>query len=464
MAKRYNRRPADVETTMSHRPDHLAIESLPYTPDSCRLFAPLRQLQSAIFLDSAHPYSSRGRYDIISAEPIATLQCRGASHCGHSFFQRLQQQLDQLAFVTDNPLQLPFIGGALGYFSYDLGRELEQLPEHSSKDLGLPDAGIGIYDWAIIVDHQRQQSLLLSQPSASPERLQHIKALLQQGHSQASSFALSGPFQSNMDYPQYQQAFARCQHYIHAGDCYQINLAQRFSAPFHGDSWPAYLALRRVAAAPYSAYLNCADHSILSVSPEQFLQLQAGRVSTAPIKGTAPRGQCEQQDRQLALQLQASRKDQAENLMIVDLLRNDLGKACRPGSIQVDKLFELQSFETVHHLVSTISGQLYADKTAVGLLADCFPGGSITGAPKVRAMEIIEELEPHRRSLYCGSIGYISVDGQMETNIAIRSLVADGERIHCWAGGGIVADSTCEGEYQESLNKVGKLLQALEGC
>jgi para-aminobenzoate synthetase component 1 len=275
-------------------------------------------------------------------------------------------------------------------------------------------------------------------------------------------FTLTDGFRSNMTKDRYRQAFDQVQAYIHAGDCYQINLAQRFSAACHGHQWAAYKALRAVTAAPFSAYWSGNGHSILSLSPERFVEVRGSRVTTSPIKGTSRRGKDNREDQQLAAQLIASSKDRAENLMIVDLLRYDLGKSCELGSIEVSELFSLHSFKTVHHLVSTIHGELRQDQTALDLLASCFPGGSITGAPKVRAMEIIEELEPHRRSAYCGAIGYISADGQMDSNITIRTLVAEADKIHCWAGGGIVADSRCDSEYQECWAKVEKLLNTLE--
>jgi para-aminobenzoate synthetase component 1 len=264
-----------------------------------------------------------------------------------------------------------------------------------------------------------------------------------------------------MSRAEYDTAFNTIQGYIQAGDCYQINLAQRFSTDYRGEPWAAYLRLRKAAAAPFSAFIKTADSSLMSLSPERFIQSRNQRVNTAPIKGTIGRGRNRKEDEAMAQQLLNSTKDRAENLMIVDLLRNDLGKSCLPGTIEVDELFELQSFETVHHLVSSISGQLRDGIDPLDLLSSCFPGGSITGAPKIRAMEIIEELEPHRRSAYCGAIGYISCDGQMDTNIAIRSLVCNGQRIHCWAGGGIVADSNADSEYRECMTKIEKLLAVL---
>ena len=250
---------------------------------------------------------------------------------------------------------------------------------------------------------------------------------------------------------------------IGSGDCYQTNFTQHFSAQFSGDLWPAYIALRQALGSPYSVFWQWRDQGLLCLSPERFIKLTDNQAETKPIKGTIKRGETPEDDQQAAQALVASAKDRAENLMIVDRLRNDLGRNCQPGSIRVPKLFELESFPNVHHLVSTVTGVLADSSTPLDLLRDSFPGGSITGAPKKRAMEIIEQLEPVRRSVYCGSIGYISANQNMDTNIAIRTLIADGETLHCWGGGGIVADSEESQEYQESIDKIRALLAALEG-
>ena len=264
-----------------------------------------------------------------------------------------------------------------------------------------------------------------------------------------------------MTKPEYLQKFEQIQQYLQSGDCYQINLAQRFSANYQGDEWQAYLRLRVRNAAPFSAFIRLTDCAILSISPERFIEVNQRRVETKPIKGTKPRFANPQDDKQSAEALQNSPKDRAENVMIVDLLRNDLGKVCSPGTVKVPSLFAIESFPAVHHLVSTITGELAPQHQAIDALAAAFPGGSITGAPKVRAMQIIEELEPHRRNIYCGSIGYLSVHGHMDTNIAIRTLVCANNTIYAWAGGGIVADSNGESEYQETFDKVGKILPVL---
>ncbi|RPI62525.1 MAG: aminodeoxychorismate synthase component I, partial [Lysobacterales bacterium] len=241
----------------------------------------------------------------------------------------------------------------------------------------------------------------------------------------------------------------------------QVNLAQRFEAQAEGDAWHAYVRLRELNPAPFAAYLDLPDGKIVSSSPERFLRLRDGHVETKPIKGTRPRSKDATRDRALAEELRTSAKDRAENVMIVDLLRNDLGKVCVPGSVRASKLFDIESFASVHQLVSTVEGRLAPGKHALDLIAACFPGGSITGAPKVAAMKIIEELEPQRRSVYCGSIGYIGFDGNMDTNIAIRTLVQQGDRVYTWAGGGVVADSNVDAEYQECLDKAAAMLAVM---
>ncbi|MDX1266805.1 MAG: aminodeoxychorismate synthase component I, partial [Oceanisphaera sp.] len=275
-------------------------------------------------------------------------------------------------------------------------------------------------------------------------------------------FRLRGGWQANRTAAEYESAFDRVQQYLQAGDCYQINLTMRFNAPFSGDAWQAYRHLSEHNRAPFSAFLQLPDSQVLSLSPERFIALDGRRVETKPIKGTRPRGASELEDQRLAQDLLDAPKDRAENLMIVDLLRNDIGRVCVPGSVKVPSLFAIESFPAVHHLVSTITGELSSQLEGTDLLAATFPGGSITGAPKVRAMEIIEELEPHRRHGYCGSIGYLSAHGRMDTSITIRTLLAEQNELYCWAGGGVVADSQAADEYQELFDKLGKILPVLE--
>lgn len=278
----------------------------------------------------------------------------------------------------------------------------------------------------------------------------------------AQTFMLTSGWRSNMSAAEYAEKFARVQAYLQSGDCYQVNLAQRFQATYRGDEWQAFTRLNASNKAPFSAFVRLEQGAILSLSPERFIHLAEGTIQTRPIKGTLPRLADPDADRQQAEKLAASPKDRAENLMIVDLMRNDIGRVAEPGSVRVPELFVVEPFPAVHHLVSTITARLPASRTACDLLRAAFPGGSITGAPKVRAMEIIDELEPHRRNAWCGSIGYISLCGTMDTSITIRTLTACDGNLYCSAGGGIVADSQVDAEYQETFDKVNRILKQLE--
>ena len=378
--------------------------------------------------------------------------------------QRLRDALKQLGNATlPGHCELPFAGGLMGYLSYDFGRRLEHMPANSQDDLQLPDARLGLYAWALISDHQVATSQLVFHPSLpADERERLIELFAQPAQVPATVFSLKAPMQPDISAEQYQQALENIQHYIQSGDCYQVNYTQRFSAPCEGDAWVAYCALRAACPTPFSGFMNLPeDNAIVSLSPERFVRVSHNQVETRPIKGTRPRSDNSAEDAANAAELLASPKDRAENLMIVDLLRNDLGRTCRTGSVRVPELFTLESYPNVHHLVSSVTGELAAGKDALDLIGDSFPGGSITGAPKIRAMQIIDELEPTRRSLYCGSLLYLDVRGEMDSSIAIRSLLIKGGHVSCWGGGGIVADSDWQDEYQESITKVKVLLDTL---
>lgn len=451
-------------------PAHTAyrLTNLPYQTSPLPALQAVRDLGYPVVLDSAsHTYSRFGRYTLLSAGPDHLIEPR-IGESGHQVLARLRSALGDLP-AADWPedAQLPFGAGALGHISYDFGRLLEALPSLADNDLKVPTLRFGIYAWSLVTDHKQKQTWLVCHPSLAEQReaalLLRLQALTDASSDPAlAHFKLTAPFQPEQDRARYQASFQRVQDYIHAGDCYQINLAQRLSAPCAGDPLTAWAALRRACPTPFAAYLEGPADALLSLSPERFLKLVDGDVETRPIKGTRGRGKTETEDKALADDLLSSEKDRAENLMIVDLLRNDLGRSCQSGSVRVPELFKLETYPNVHHLVSSVTGSLATDKDALDLIAGAFPGGSITGAPKVRAMQIIEELEPVRRSLYCGSIGYIGCEGQMDLNIAIRSLVHQQDRLYVWGGGGIVADSKAEAEYQESLTKVRVLMDTLQ--
>ncbi|MCB1675775.1 MAG: aminodeoxychorismate synthase component I [Halioglobus sp.] len=454
------------------------LDEIPYCSDSCALFERIRHLSGAILLDSSHLHGGTGRFDIMSAcpentglpqlpQPLDEAACRAwFSHLRD--FHRRRYGEGQRAMDA-----VPFSGGLLGYIGYDCGNGLNRVapqggaPERFTGDTPVQDAPCTLlqaYDWAVVQDHVQRRAVLVSQPCVLPAQRTDLLRRLRESAPVAATprFRLNSEFRSNLTRQQYRRAFEKIRAYLLAGDCYQVNLAQRFSAAFEGDPWHAYRLLRGIAAAPFSAYLTLGQNeAVLSLSPERFIALQGRRVETAPVKGTRPRYSDPLADTRAAAALRISAKDRAENLMIVDLLRNDLGRSCEPGSIRVDRLFDVHSYATVHHLVSTISGTLRDDRGAFELLRDSFPGGSITGAPKRRAMEIIAELEPHPRQVYCGSVLYVSADGRMDSNIAIRTLLCRGGNIHCWSGGGIVADSRWQDELQETYDKVGRFLEAL---
>jgi para-aminobenzoate synthetase component 1 len=419
-------------------------------------------------LDSGRPEADRGRFDILSAWPLAQLQPQ-ADESGMAFLQRLRECLTRLGDAQlPAGCALPFAGGLIGYLGYDFGRSFERAfasgPNTALDDLHLPPANLGLYGWALISDHHEQTSQLVFHPALDQAERQRLITLFSTPAAPANDpFALTGAFRTDISADQYRASFEQIQAYIHAGDCYQVNLTQRFRAGYTGDPWTAYCALRSACPTPFSGYLTLANgDAILSLSPERFVKVSDGQVETRPIKGTRPRGRDTTEDAAYAAELLASEKDRAENLMIVDLLRNDLGRTCRTGSVKVPELFSLESYPNVHHLVSAVTGELAAGKDALDLIGGSFPGGSITGAPKIRAMQIIAELEPSRRALYCGSLLYLDVRGEMDSSITIRSLLAKDRQISCWGGGGIVADSDGEAEYQETFTKVRVLLNTLE--
>ena len=452
------------------QPAHSVVHhSLPYQPDALLTrFAPLSALPWAMLLHSGAAQHQHNRFDILVADPQITLTTRGnvtlveqngsVASREEDPFTLLEEQLSASGLQATSADDFPFQGGALGLFGYDLGRRVETLPDIAQRDIHLPDMAVGIYDWALIADHHLQRLTLVCHGDVQA-RLRWLEAHAQPVNT--ASFRLNAPWQANMSRGEYGEKFRQIQEYIHSGDCYQINLAQRFSTDYQGDEWQAFLRLNQANRAPFSAFLRLPENAVLSLSPERFIWLRNKQIQTRPIKGTLPRCEDPLEDARQAERLAASEKDRAENLMIVDLLRNDIGRVATPGTVRVPELFVVEPFPAVHHLVSTITAQLPDDCHASALLRACFPGGSITGAPKVRAMEIIEELEPQRRNGYCGSIAYLSCCGTMDSNITIRTLLTEQGKIYCWAGGGIVADSQEQAEYQETFDKIARILPQL---
>jgi para-aminobenzoate synthetase component 1 len=471
----------------------MPIISLPYHPDSRRIFNSIRDYPFACWLDSGKPNSHSGRYDIMSALPsqrwvhkdnscrISQYQygtdSKGAIHYNENHtlshdapFALIKAASEQLTLREKNTtphVKLPFTGGIISYFSYDMGRQTMGIEALANSECQLPTMAAGLYTWAIIQDHELQQCYLASLVECDPKIWSLVCDQMSSLPPSSDANTWHAPLhidtlRSNTSQADYYKNIDRINEYIHAGDCYQVNYSQCFSAPYQGDTYSAYLRLRDTMASPFSVFMDIGNQqSILSLSPERLIRTQNEHVLTQPIKGTMSRDSNATIDANNARALQASSKNRAENLMIVDLLRNDLGKNCAAGSIHVPELFTLESYPNVHHLVSSITGNIANNKTALDVFAGCFPGGSITGAPKKRSMEIIEELENCQRSIYCGSIVYINAKGDIDSNITIRTIACDGKKMYCWGGGGIVADSQAEEEYQESLTKIHTILETL---
>ena len=449
----------------------MIVLDYPFRSDVEALFNAVRDLPSPIWFDSGKPRSLQGRLDIISAAPARILETRGSSTLisdseGNSQtstacpFALCQKAMDDFALQGDKLTELPFVGGLAGFFGYGLGAAPAGDTNKGPADM--PDMRQGYYLWALVINQQISQAHLVFHPACPRSLRRDIQARLAAPPALAEkSFTLKSDFKASTSRSDYENDVATIKDYITAGDCYQVNYAQHFSAEFEGEPWSAYLHLRKALPSPFSSFLSWDDKALLSLSPERFIKTSGQQVEAKPIKGTITRGISVEEDQEQAIALMNSSKDRAENLMIVDLLRNDLGKSCEPGSIRVPKLFNLESFANVHHLVSTITGRIREDISALDLLAGCFPGGSITGAPKKRAMEIIAELEKVARTIYCGSIGYVSANGRMDSNIAIRTLLAENNKLHCWGGGAIVSDSQADSEYLESLAKVSLLMETL---
>ncbi|GLO49595.1 aminodeoxychorismate synthase, component I [Pseudomonas putida] len=440
---------------------HFHVHPVPYFADPTVFFSAIRSAPGAVLFDSGRPASQRGRYDLMSAWPARSFQPRKDEPAA-AFAERLRSALKSLeGGQTD--MGLPFTGGLMGYLGYDLGRTMMGLPP--ANNVQIPTARIGLYTWALVSDHEARQSRLIFHPVVNHQERQSIISLFLSGTTKKKDepFILTSQFAPTITYDTYKNAISSIQDYIAAGDCYQVNFTQRFSTDYTGNPWSAYQTLRNHCATPFGGYINLGQHdAIMSFSPERFIQCSKGKVETRPIKGTIPRGRTRAEDQHCADKLAASEKDRSENLMIVDLLRNDIGKNCRFGSVSVPELFSIESYPNVHHLVSTIRGELADGRDPINLLFDAFPGGSITGAPKKRAMQIIDELEATERSIYCGSMFYLDTAGQLDSSITIRTLLASHGTIRCWGGGGIVAESTARSEYQESVTKIRNLLKCLE--
>lgn len=453
---------------MKHYNRMMRIAELPYLEDSSVYYEKTRHLKWPVFLDSSYqkgmPKSEIARYDIIAAEPF--IRCisdengiyledingkKKADSAPLKFLEEIMQK-----YPVKNT-ELPFVGGAIGYLSYDLNNT-------SQKNTLIPKMMLGIYDWAIVVDHLDSKTWLIQNNfdnnlGLAWENLLTLFAL--PPRKKSLTFSVIGDVNENLNLFSYQEKFSKVAKYIREGDCYQVNLSQKYKVATEGDSWLFYKKFRDINKSPYMAYLKYDNFEILSGSPEQFIQSRNREILTRPIKGTRARHANTVNDKKSLEELAGSTKDKAENLMIVDLLRNDLAINCKQGSVKVEKLFYVESYPNVHHLVSSISATLSDTSSNFNLLSDAFPGGSITGAPKKRAMEIIDELEEHARDIYCGSIVYFSFNQKMDSNIAIRSMIHQNNILHFYSGGGLTVDSIAASEYQEIKDKALNIINTI---
>ena len=486
------------------------IEEVSTSLTAPELFELIKEKPYSFFLDSGMDPQKLGRYSFLGGEPFLVVSSRGSEISlirGQEHEVQHGSPFDVLGKVLELyrldhcPAPVPFLGGAVGYFSYDLCHFTERLPSTAIDDLKMPESYFAFYDTIVAFDHLEGKAYLVATGFPEMEegqrlrrarmRLEETKDWLCPRHSvvavsqcpeqsegeakqsrDTNCFVATAPrddtqnkeimLKSNFTPEEYMKAVNRVREYIAAGDVFQVNLSQRFEADLKISPFKLYKRLRAVNPAPFASYLNFPGAAIVSASPERFLKVKGDLVETRPIKGTRPRGKDSAEDERLAYELVHSAKDRAENVMIVDLERNDLGRVCRYGTVKVTELAILETFPTVFHLTSTVIGRLRRGKSNIDLLKATFPGGSITGAPKVRAMEIIDEIEPTKRSVYTGSIGYLSFNGDVDINIVIRTFLIRQGRAYFQVGGGIIYDSDPEAEYVETLDKAKALIRALQ--
>ena len=464
------------------------IKPLPWgqvTPASA--FVKIARGPYSFLLESTRGTESTGRYSFVGTDPFLVLRAKGTrietlEHGIHRVFEGdplevLQRYLRDLAIPSPADIP-PFYGGAVGLFSYDLARRIEVLPSLALDDLNCPDLAVMFVDTLIAFDHQEKRAVLVFTPAGDRIATTDRTTLMKEGLAKidrlekdlwrpsAGAAHREGPAHfarpvSNMTKEHYVSMVRRCKDYIAAGDIYQANLSQRFSVPFHGDPWMLYRILSEINPSPFAAFLQLDDLCLISASPERLIRLNKGLLETRPIAGTRPRGDSPEEDSGMICELLSNEKECAEHLMLVDLERNDLGKVCRYGSVHVDEFMVTERYSHVIHIVSNIRGDILPEKTALDAFRAVFPGGTVTGVPKIRCLQIIEELEPVTRGPYTGSLGYVSFGGEMDMNIIIRTFVIKNGRAHIQVGGGIVADSNPDREYEETLFKAEALLKAL---
>lgn len=450
--------------------------------DPLRAYAAVADTEYSLLLDSADSKHPSSRYSYVLAKPAEMLCAKNGKVTINSKTQKgtftkdpfllAQERLNYRIKSTETVEGLPpFQGGIAGYFGYDLARQIEELPQQAEDNAGMPDMAIGIYDQLYAYDHEQKRGWVITHCDNEAEARMKQKCFIRAITREVELPQYRpGPvdWEANFDAYDYKQQIRKIIQYIQDGDIFQANMSQRFDAQLEGnfDAFAHYLHMRKINAAPFASFMNLGDIQVSSASPERFLRVQDGDVTTQPIKGTRPHVEDATLDKFLKQELLHSDKDRAENMMIVDLLRNDLSKVCETESVQVSGLCEAETFAAVHHLVSTITGKLKPGQAPLSLLKACFPGGSITGAPKIRAMEILETLEPTRRGAYCGSMACLGFDGTMDSSILIRTLVFEGDkqnrRVSFQVGGGIVADSDPDSEYAETFHKADAIFRSFE--
>ena len=432
------------------------------------IFTLFKDEKDSFILDSAMDKNKLGRYSFISSNPFKTLKYKNSEENPLNY---LQEELNK--YKVENNTHIPFIGGAVGYLSYDLGNYIEKLPQTAKKDLDVYDLYFGFYDYVIVVDHLEEKTYIAT-PDLDLKKEADIAFVVECKISEAEINGVNPicyekkevpptRLTSNFTKKEFEDGVEKVRQYIKSGDIYQANLTQRFNGKTTLSSYELYRDLRRISPAPFGAYLNFDEFNILSNSPERFIKCIDGKLETRPIKGTRPRGKNKEEDLKLQEELRNSEKDKAELLMIVDLQRNDIGRISKIGSVKVPELFVIEPYANVNHLVATVVGELDDNKDAVDVIKATFPGGSITGAPKIRAMEIIDELEPTQRNVYTGSIGYIGFNGDMDLNIAIRTIIKKEDEVYFQVGGGMTWGSDPGEEYQETLDKAQSIMKTLRG-
>lgn len=456
--------------------NRLLIEEIKTGLNSFEIYCLFKDYPYSFFLDSGMDHEGLGKYSFIGFDPFIVFKSKNEdidiiekrevkSFKGNPFVE-LKELLSK--YNMNYKSELPFVGGAVGYFSYDLCHQIEKLPRTAVDDIDIPDCFLGLYDGVVIIDHRKNKVFVASLGIKDEARriVNSIIKTINAGEEERININIDYEenkknFKSNFTKENYIEALEKLKGYIKAGDIYQANLTQRFECTLDIRPYELYGKLRTINPAPFASFIDFGEGHIVSSSPERFIKISDRIVETRPIKGTRPRGKDSDEDTRNRKELLSSEKDKAELLMIVDLERNDLGRISKTGTVEVTELFHLEEYPTVYHLVSTVIGKMKDECDIIDVITSTFPGGSITGAPKIRAMEIIDELEPTQRNVYTGSIGYIGFNGEVDLNIVIRTILCKDEKAYFQVGGGIVWDSDPEMEYEETLHKAKALMMAL---